>query len=345
MTVAFRIMDIWIPLITGLTVGGFSCAAVQGGLLASVVAARQGKKAFLPTVAFLVSKLAAYTLLGFLLGMFGSALSLSDGMRTVMQAVAGLYMLAVAANLLKLHPIFRYAIIQPPKFLTRMVRKEARSSSLFAPAFLGVLTVFIPCGTTLAMETFAISTGNAFLGAATMALFTIGTMPLFAGVGALAAMGKLFEKYFAPVAAAALIFLGISAINSSLVLSGLPFNLNGVGQTFEALAQVVRNPAGDILGAANTVTVVNGVQNANITALAGGYSPSVIEVKAGRPVKLNVTPTGALGCTSVFVIPQLKMSKRLNLGETATFEFTPDKPGNIIWACGMGMYTGTIKVS
>src|SRR3989344_4969110 len=337
--------NIWIPFITGLTVGGFSCAAVQGGLLASVVAARQGKGAFGPTIAFLISKLVAYTFLGFLLGAFGQALSLCDQMRIVMQAVAGLYMLAVAGNLLKLHQIFHYAIIQPPKFLTRMVRKEARSSSLFAPAFLGVLTIFIPCGTTLAMETFAISTGSAFLGAATMALFTIGTMPLFVGVGVLAAMGKLFDKYFAPAAATALVFLGVSSINSSLVLSGSPFNLNGVGQTFGALAQVIRDPAGDVLGASNSVTIVNGVQNANINVLAAGYNPSLIDVKVGKPVKLNVTPQGRMGCTSVFVIPQLKMSKRLNLGETATFEFTPDKPGNIIWACGMGMYTGTIRVS
>lgn len=336
--------NLWIPLITGLTVGGFSCAAVQGGLLASVVAARRGK-AFRPTVAFLTSKLVVYTFLGFLLGVFGQTLSLSASVRIIMQAAAGLYMLAVAANLLKLHPVFRYVIIQPPRFLTRLVRKESKSANLFAPVFLGALTIFIPCGTTLAMEAVAISSGSPVSGALVMGFFTLGTMPLFMGVGALASTGKLFDKYFAPVAAFVLVFLGVSSVNSSLVLSGSPFNLNTVGQTISALAQVIRDPAGNVLGAVSNVTLVDGVQNANINVLAAGYNPSLIEVKAGKPVKLNVTAQGGLGCTSVFVIPQLKMSKRLNLGQTATFEFTPDKPGNILWTCSMGMYTGTIRVS
>ena len=36
-------MNLWVIFITGLTVGGLTCLAVQGGLLASVIAARDGE--------------------------------------------------------------------------------------------------------------------------------------------------------------------------------------------------------------------------------------------------------------------------------------------------------------
>src|SRR3989338_7923390 len=120
-------MDLWVIFLTGLTVGGVSCMAVQGGLLASTLAAREEedvreglhhKHNMWPTLAFLLTKFIAYAVLGFILGSFGSALSLSDGARVVMQIAASVYMILVAFNLLNVHPIFRYVIIQPPKFLT-----------------------------------------------------------------------------------------------------------------------------------------------------------------------------------------------------------------------------------
>src|SRR5258708_31477490 len=198
-------MNLWVIFTTGLFVGGLTCLAVQGGLLASVITARddcakkQGKvkHTVFPTLAFLITKLAAYTILGFILGAFGGAINISDKVQSTMQLIAGLYMLAVAGNLLNLHPIFRYAIIQPPRFLTRIVRNQSKSKDLFAPAFLGVLTIFIPCGTTIAMETITISSANAFTGAAIMAAFILGTMPLFFGVGALTSvLGDTYQKNF-----------------------------------------------------------------------------------------------------------------------------------------------------
>src|SRR3989344_3713342 len=141
--------NLWAIFLTGLTVGGLTCLAVQGGLLASVIAERSegdleegksGKHNLLPILAFLVTKLIAYTTLGFLLGLFGQSLAISDQVRITMQILAGIYMLLVAGDLLNLHPIFRYAILQPPRFLTRMIREESKSQDIFAPALLGFMT-------------------------------------------------------------------------------------------------------------------------------------------------------------------------------------------------------------
>ena len=170
-------MDLWVIFLTGLTVGGLTCLAVQGGLLASVIAAKEeeeiekgvnNRNTIFPTLVFLSTKLVAYTILGFILGAFGGALNISPNVQIIMQFIAGLYMIAVALNLLNVHPIFRYVVIQSPRFLTRIVRNQSKSKDLFAPAFLGAVTIFIPCGTTLAMEALAISSANAFFGAAIM---------------------------------------------------------------------------------------------------------------------------------------------------------------------------------
>ena len=104
--------QIALAFITGLTTGGLSCLAVQGGLLASSLAhqieqdyleqsaqpKKHGKKnqtqqlrqnTAVPILLFLASKLAAYTLLGALLGWLGSYLTLSPTTRAMLLIAIG----------------------------------------------------------------------------------------------------------------------------------------------------------------------------------------------------------------------------------------------------------------
>lgn len=346
-------MDLWLVFLTGLTVGGVSCMAVQGGLLASTIAAREEediesgskrKHTAWPVLAFLVTKLAAYILLGFILGAFGGALQISDDIRLWMQLVAGLYMVAVALNLLNVHPIFRYVIIQPPRFLTRMVRNRSKSRDLFAPAFLGAMTIFIPCGTTIAMEALAISSGSPLAGAAIMGAFVLGTSPLFFVLGyATMALGDAFRARFLKLAAILVIYLGLASLNGALVSAGSPVTLQTIGDAIPIqvnFGEADETSNNQILNA----QVVDSVQVVDITALPGGYNPRYIKVKNGVPVRLNLTAKGGLSCSSAFTIPSLGIRKRLALGVTQSVDFTPSKPGKIVYTCSMGMYSGVIEV-
>lgn len=346
-------MNLWVIFITGLTVGGLTCLAVQGGLLASVIAAREEedleqqrsrRHTIFATGAFLVLKLAAYTVLGFLLGAFGGALNISPNVIITMQFIAGAYMVAVALNLLNVHPIFRYAVIQPPRFLTRVVRNQSKSKDLFAPAFLGAMTIFIPCGTTLAMEALAISSANAFLGAAIMLVFVLGTTPLFFGIGALTSiLGDNFQGKFLKTAALAVIFLGVTSMNGALVAIGSPITLQSIADNSPIEIDLSGNQTAQA-APGSSVKVSGGVQTANIAVLSTGYNPNYLQVKSGTPVKLLLSNNGQLGCTSVFRIPQLGISKTLTLGGTDEVNFTPSNPGKLTYTCSMGMYTGVIEV-
>lgn len=316
--------------------GGLTCLAVQGGLLASVIAAKESegekvtskKSTVIPTLAFLVAKLIAYTSLGFLLGAFGGAIGISELMQIVMQLIAGLYMIVVALNLLNVHPIFRYAVIQPPKFLTRRVRNQSKSKDLFAPALLGAMTVFIPCGTTLAMEALAISSANALMGAAIMATFILGTSPLFFGVGWITSMlGEKFRTRFLKIAAVAVIYLGLTSINGALVAGGFYSNFNLQSRTDEKMYSEV--PVS---------------QAVTINVFSNGYSPNYVRVKKDFPVTVKIVGKDAYSCASAFRIPSLGISKNLLPNETYSFTFTPKEIGEISFTCSMGMYSGVIEV-
>ncbi len=345
-------MELWSIFLTGLSVGGLTCLAVQGGLLASTIALRTGETVeksnrlkthvLLPVTAFLTTKLIAYTFLGFLLGWFGQTLQVSDGVRIVMQIVAGVYMLAVAGNLLNLHPIFRYAIIQPPRFLVKLVRNQSKSQDLFAPALLGLFTIFIPCGTTLAIEAKAITAGNPFWGAAMMAAFTIGTIPLFVALGFLTYnVGETFKRNFYRLAAILLIYLGVTTLNAGLVLADSPITL----QTLKNASPIeVDLSGGRTATQAQTGTMVAGAQVFDINVLQTGYNPDAVKAKVGQPLVLNLKTNGISGCTSVFKMPKMGISKVLPPTGTTQVQITPDKPGMLVWTCGMGMYTGGIEV-
>ena len=346
-------MDLWIIFITGLTVGGLTCLAVQGGLLASVIAAREEKEIdqkkniknnLWPVGAFVLAKLIAYSLLGFLLGLFGGALNISQNVQIWMQGIAGAYMIAVALNLLNIHPIFRYVIFQPPRFLTKLVRNQSKSKDLFAPALLGAMTIFIPCGTTIAMEALAISSGNAISGMLIMAVFVLGTTPLFFGVGSLTSvLSDKFRSRFLKLAAVLVMYLGISSLNGALVAAGSPLSLQNIYENSPITINL--DGGGNMASAAlPTAKQEQGYQTETINIVTTGYSPNYISVKAGVPLRLSIAAKNSYGCAAAFRIPSLKIAKNVKPGTIETVEFTPDKPGRIPFTCSMGMYSGVIQV-
>lgn len=325
---------LWLALITGLTTGGVSCLAVQGGLLASAVSQKPKSESKLPYVGmFLVAKVVAYTLLGFVLGALGSAFTISPQVQGWMQIFAGLYMLVTAANLLNIHPIFRHFVIQPPKFAMRYVRKQSKVSSYFAPATLGALTVLIPCGITQGMMLLAVASGNALMGALIMLAFTIGTSPVFAILGMTAS--KLMEKKtFLYIASFAILVLGLLSINTGQILRGSV-------HTFGNYLSVIKGQEDN-----GMVAGVNaqGIQEVTINVSQHGYETSSDTLKANVPVKLKLVTKDTYSCAIAFTIPKLGITKNLKPTGEDYLEFTPTQKGRLTYSCSMGMYSGSFKI-
>ncbi len=348
-------MDLITIFFTGLFAGALTCLAVQGGLLATTLAQRheqelqektKGTGNALPILSFLVAKLGAYTLLGFLLGGFGSLFQLSLTANILLQFGVGIFMLGTALNLLNVHPIFRYFIVQPPRFLTRLVRKESKSKSVLAPAILGAFTVFIPCGTTQAMMALAIASGNPFSGAAILFAFVLGTSPLFFTLGYLATrLGESMQQKFTKVAAFTLILLAIFNLNNVLALTGSKVTLESIGKGFFCAVSYCESSSAYASNTNPSNAKARPVNQATITIEETGYNPDNITVKAGSQVTLNIKNTGGGGCTQAFTLPKYNIQKVVPIGTSDTITFTaPNEPGPLTFMCSMGMYRGTINV-
>jgi sulfite exporter TauE/SafE len=283
---------------------------------------------------FLIAKIIAYTFLGFGLGALGSTLVLSPKLLGYMQILAGLFMLVTAGRLLNIHPIFRYFVVQPPKWAFRLMRNESKNKSLFAPAILGFLTILIPCGVTQAMMALAVASGSPLYGAGIMFAFILGTSPIFFAVGI--AVTELFKrKAFVYITSVAIVFLGLLSINTGQVLRGSAH----YAQNYWSILLNSNNSTDSKLA-----KIVNGKQEVKITARSSGYTTDVTQIKSGVPVKLTIDSKDVQSCARAFLIPSFNISKSLPQNGETVVEFTPNKLGSLAYTCGMGMYTGNFTV-
>jgi plastocyanin domain-containing protein len=86
-----------------------------------------------------------------------------------------------------------------------------------------------------------------------------------------------------------------------------------------------------------------GAQEVAIT-VKGGYTPDVIVVQKGRPVRLTFTRQESAACSEKVLFPDFNQSALLPEGEQITLEFTPDNPGEYGFQCQMGMLRGKLIV-
>ena len=326
----------WLAFLTGLTTGGLSCLAVQGGLLASSVSQEQQQgKSFVPVILFLLAKLASYTILGFFLGLLGSFFAISIGVQSFLQIAVGIFMLITAARIANIHPIFRYFVIQPPRWVYRLLKNQSRAQTWFAPLSLGFFTVLMPCGVTQAMMVVAVGSGSPWIGAATMFAFVLGTSPVFLALG-VAAVKLLEKKLFSYVAAGVIVYFGLLSINGGIALSGSPYTFQNFYKA--AVGGYTYTGQGQVAG------IQNGSQDATIYVTGSGYSSNVKKLKVGVPVNLSLIAQGARGCVRAFMIPSMGVSQILPENGTKTLAFTPTKTGTLTYSCSMGMYTGSFEV-
>jgi sulfite exporter TauE/SafE len=349
-----------VAFVTGLTTGGLSCLAVQGGLLASSLAhqieqdyleqaarpkKQRGSKvqpqprsnAAAPILLFLSAKIVAYTVLGALLGLLGSYLTLSPTTRAVLMILIGVFMLGNALRMFNVHPIFRYFSIEPPKFITRYIRRTAKGTDTVTPLFLGALTVFIPCGVTQAMMAAALGTGSVTMGAALMLAFTLGTSPVFFIVAYLTTeLGARLEKFFMRFVAVVVLILGLVTVNGGLNILGSPLSFQNLTRSLFPSSSRSEPAAQSSQPAAAEGDVVLYVQNE-------GYFPQTLSMPAGKDFTLNLVTDATYSCSRDFVIPALDYYELLPDTGTVKVNIPAQEQGStLFFTCSMGMYTGQI---
>ncbi len=355
-----------IAFITGLTTGGISCLAVQGGLLASSLAHQveedvtaNGKASgkAQPILLFLGAKLVVYTLLGAMLGLLGSLLQLTALVRAILQFAIGIFMIGNALRMLEIHPIFRYFTFEPPSSVTRFIRRSSkRGASTVTPLFLGALTVLIPCGVTQTMMALAVASGSVIEGAGILFGFTLGASPVFFLLAYLATrLGARLEKSFVQFVAIVLLVLGFVAVDTGLNLAGSPLSASKViaswrqeqpeiaesrpAASFDPplqLIEITPDPE-QYMSVATPDSLIVYVTNS-------GYYPSVQQYPGGKDFTLVLETADTYSCALAFVIPALRIETILPYDGTVEIPIPAQPAGSTLYySCSMGMFTGQIE--
>lgn len=287
-----------------------------------------------PTFLYNLGRVLSYTVIGFVVGALGSVFTFSTTLQGILKLIAGLFMVIMGINMLGIFPWLRKLNPRMPGFLAKRVYKEKAKSN--SPLFVGLLNGFMPCGPLQAMQIYALSTGNPFSGALSMLLFSLGTVPLMFGLGALSTvLGKKFAGKIMTAGAVLVVVLGLSMVTQG-------FSLSGVSVPNLAFVQEKDNGAGQENQPAQKIE--DGVQIINSTLSSGKY-PN-IKVQAGIPVKWIIdAPKGSInGCNNRMIIRDFGIEHTFQTGENI-IEFTPEKTGKVSYSCWMGMIRGTISIT
>ncbi len=87
----------------------------------------------------------------------------------------------------------------------------------------------------------------------------------------------------------------------------------------------------------------SGYQEAMVL-VKGGYTPDVIVVEHGRPVRLTFQREETASCSEMVIFQDFGKSAHLPAGEAVPIEFVPEKPGTYDFGCQMGMFRGKLVV-
>jgi len=79
-------------------------------------------------------------------------------------------------------------------------------------------------------------------------------------------------------------------------------------------------------------------------AVKGGYSPNLIRVREGLPLRLVFDRQETGDCTARVVFPDFGVTRSLAPFARTSVELTPDRSGEFGFACGMNMVHGTLLV-
>lgn len=306
------------------------CIAMCGGINLSQCIPQIGGSPLRASALYNLGRVISYTVAGFLVGAFGSVITLGGAFKGIVQIIAGVFMVIMGINMLGIFPWFRKLTPRMPSFIAMKVNAEKGKSK--SPLIVGLLNGLMPCGPLQAMQIYALSTGSPVKGAISMLIFSLGTVPLMFGLGALSSLvSKKFTHKVMTVGAVFVTVLGLTMFNQGAVLSGL-----SPGSLFPSSQRTAK-------GDTDEVRIVDGIQLVSSTLSPGSYPG--ITVQRGIPVKWTIdAPQGTInGCNKSIFIPEYGIEYAFKQGENI-IEFMPDKTGRFQYSCWMGMIRGNITV-
>jgi uncharacterized protein len=299
---------------------------IAAPLAAEIHLSRPGlKDRLLPSLLYNGGRVVSYTVIGGIVGAVGSLFSLSTTLKGIMPVVAGVFMLFLGVRMLGIFPWLSRLRIRFPGIGGSRMRSAAVGRG---PFVVGLLNGLMPCGPLQTMQVYALGTGSFLAGALSMFLFSLGTVPLLLGFGAISAfLSAKFNRRMLKASGVLVMALGLVMFTRGISLFGVA--LPSIGPARGSGIAVAK--------------VVGGWQEVRTTVDSGDYHPFIVQ--KGIPVRWTVSAkAGDLnGCNNPLTVPLYGIRKQLVPGDNL-IEFTPDRDGTISYTCWMGMITSYIRI-
>lgn len=324
-----------VALLIGVVASLSSCTATVGGM---VVAFSQRytksrvktlRNTARPHVAFHIGRVGSFFILGSVLGVIGGTVHISGNAVALFNVAIAVIMAWLGLNILGFMPSIARFGIRMPERMTHAWHRLSASEHPVTPFALGGLSFFLPCGFTQSMQLFALASGSAWIGGASLAIFAIGTMPALMTLGVASSWSSAHEgRIFKKVAGLVVLLFAVSTFSAGHALWGNTSAILFSGDPKPVTQEPA--PTGDMQTIRTRIT-------------ASGFDPATIKLKKGIPVKWIISTEQTGGCTSRIIIPSLNISKDIAIGDNVVY-FTPKEDGAIPFSCWMGMVRGSFVV-
>lgn len=311
----------------------FHCAAMCGGIALAQTASpgtRQGLLARLkPSFPYHAGRILSYSAIGALAGGLGQVIRLPGVFKGAIPVLGGLFMIIMGINLLGVWRFLRKLNLRMPSFAARRLLSGI---SRPGPLAVGLLSGLMPCGPLQIMQLYALASGSAWHGFASLLVFSLGTAPmllLFSSIHAIT--GKGFTTIVTRFSSAIVIVLGTTMLVRGLALSGIAAAPSAAAWNTAGIAVIAQDSK------EQTVRTVLDPDSRD------SYPPIVVQ--KGIPVQwiFSAEKEALDTCNESLVLPAFHVEQKLAPGDNI-IRFTPGEAGEFVYTCWMGMIRSRIQV-
>ncbi|MPM53953.1 hypothetical protein SDC9_100725 [bioreactor metagenome] len=193
----------------------FHCVGMCGGILLTQTInkyenIKDKKSSFKIALLYNSGRIISYTIIGGIVGALGSIFSSTIQIQNFIKIIAGVFMIISGLHMIGIKMLNN---IRVPIFF----KKSTCVNNHKNPFIVGYLSGFLPCGPLKTMQLYALSSGSFIMGASSMFVFSLGTLPIMLSFAYISSrMCKSFNERIYKYTGILIVILGILMLNPKL---------------------------------------------------------------------------------------------------------------------------------
>lgn len=190
----------------------FHCIGMCGGILLTQTISKyenikDKKSSFKVALLYNSGRIISYTIIGGIVGALGSIFSATTEIQNFIKIIAGVFMIISGLRMIGIKILGEFKV---PIFF----KKSTCVNNHKNPFIVGYLSGFLPCGPLQTMQLYALSSGSFIMGASSMFVFSLGTLPIMLSFAYISSrMSNSFTEKIYKYAGILIVLLGIFMIN------------------------------------------------------------------------------------------------------------------------------------